>query len=97
MAERREFPRLRQRRMYLEQEIYTYTKYLMNDPQADIRAQTRQALDAERNAEELEEVEFMLRYFERLGNGYHLTQRQWMLLIGLIVLAVALLAIMVVK
>lgn len=96
MAEQREFPRLRQRRLYLEQEIYTYTKYLNSD-QVDPKVQTRQALDAERNSEELVELEYVLRYFERLGNGYYLTQRQWLLLIGLVVLVAVLLAIMVVR
>lgn len=96
MIERREFPRLRQRRTYLEQELYTYTKYLNSD-QVDPKVQTKQALDAERNAEELVELEYALRYFERLGNGYHLTQRQWLLLLSLVVVAVALLVVMVVR
>lgn len=97
MIERREFPRLRQRRTYLEQELYTYTKYLRNDAQADPKTQTRQSLDAEANAEELTEIEYVLRYFDRIGNGYHLTQRQWVMLLALLAMAIFLLAIMVIK
>lgn len=96
MAERREFPQLLRRKRYLEQELYTYDKYLRRDD-TDPKQQTRWALDAETNNEELNEIEYVLRYFERLGNGYHLSRRQWLLLVSLAGLAIVLGVIAVVR
>jgi hypothetical protein len=96
MAERREFPQLLRRKRYLEQELYTYDKYLRRD-ETDPKQQTRWALDAETNNEELNEIDYVLRYFERLGNGYHLSRRQWLLLVSLAGLAIVLGVIAVVR
>lgn len=95
MAERREFPQLLRRKRFLEQEQYTYYKYLqgVDDP----KQQTKWALDAETNNEELNEIDYVLRYFERLGNGYHLSRRQWLLLVSLAGLAIVLGVIAVVR
>jgi len=96
MAERREFPALRRRIRFLEQELYTYEKHFRTD-QVDAAQQTRWALDAKENNDELNEIEYVLRYFDRLGNGYHLTRTQWLLLVGLVALAVALMGITVMR
>lgn len=95
MAERREFPALLRRKRYLEQELYVYDRHLRTDT-VDAAQQTRWALDAETNTDELNEIEYVLRYFDRHANGYHLSYTQWWLLLGLVALAVLLLAIAVV-
>lgn len=95
MAERREFPQLLRRKRFLEQEQYTYYKYLQGAD--DPKQQTKWALDAETNNEELNEIDYVLRYFERLGNGYHLSRRQWLLMVSLAGLAIVLGVIAVVR
>jgi hypothetical protein len=90
MATRREFPALRRRRHYLEQEVYTYDKYLRSATDQDPASQNKAAIDAERNSEELDELDYVLRFMERLTNGYHLSRPQWLLLIISITLAIAL-------
>ena len=92
MATRREFPALRRRRHYLEQEVYTYDKYLRSASDQDPASQNKAAIDAERNSEELDELEYVLRFMDRLTNGYHLTRPQWLLLIVSIMLAILLAA-----
>ena len=92
MATRREFPALRRRRHYLEQEVYTYDKYLRSTTDQDPASQTKAAIDADRNSEELDELDYVLRFMERLTNGYHLSRPQWLLLIISITLAIALAA-----
>lgn len=95
MAERRDFPQLLRRKRFLEQEQYTYYKYLQGTD--DPKQQTKWALDAETNNEELNEIDYVLRYFERLGNGYHLSRRQWLLMVSLVGLAIVLGVIAVVR
>lgn len=90
MATRREFPALRRRRHYLEQEVYTYDKYLRSATDQDPASQTKAAIDAEQNSDELDELDYVLRFMERLANGYHLSRPQWLLLIVLIALAILL-------
>lgn len=94
MADRREFPHLLRRKRYLEQELYTYDKFLRSNEiqtnEVDAKQQTRWALDADAYNEELNEIEYVLRYFERLGNGYHLSRGQWLLLVSLASLAIVL-------
>ena len=90
MATRREFPALRRRRHYLEQEVYTYDKYLRSASDQDPASQNKAAIDAERDSEELDELEYVLRFMDRLTNGYHLSRPQWLLLIISIALAILL-------
>ena len=52
--------------------------------------QARAAHDAADYDSEINEIEYVLRYFERNSNGYHLSRVDWILLIGLAVLAVSL-------
>lgn len=94
--ERRDFPALRRRRRYLEQEMYTYDKY-MKTSEMDAKEQTHQALLAQDHEAELGELEFVLRYFERLGNGYHMSRFDWLLLIGLTLLAIGLAGVAVLR
>ena len=84
MADRREFHHLLRRKRYLEQELYTYDKFLRSN-----EIQTNE-VDADAYNEELNEIEYVLRYFERLGNGYHLSRGQWLLLVSLASLAIVL-------
>ena len=90
MATRREFPALARRRRYLEQEVYTYDKFLRSGTNQDPASQNKAAIDAEQNSEELDELEYVLRFMERLANGYHLSRPQWLLLIVLVALAIVL-------
>lgn len=92
MATRREFPALARRRRFLEQEVYTYDKYLRSNSDQDPASQNKAAIDAEQNSEELDELEYVLRFMDRLTNGYHLTRPQWLLLIVSIMLAILLAA-----
>jgi hypothetical protein len=96
MSEAKEFTALRRRKRYLEQELYTYDKYLRNHPE-DVTAQTRMALDAQDFNDELNEIEFMLRYFDRIGTGYHLSKVDWLFLIGIAFLATALAVVAVMR
>lgn len=93
---RREFPALQRRRRYVEQELYTYDKYLRTK-EMDANQQTRAALDADAYAEELNELDYVLRYFDRLGNGYHLSQWQWAFLVALVTLAAILATVAVLR
>lgn len=80
MAERRrEFPALQRRRRFLEQELYSYDKYMRSDS-IEANMQTRMALDAELSGEELDELSYILQFMERLENGFHLSRTQWILL-----------------
>ena len=90
MANEREFPALRRRKRFLEQEMYTYDKYMRTGEGLDAKDQNRYALDAQDHNEECNEIEYVLRYFDRVGDGYRLSRIDWMLLIGLAVLAVGL-------
>lgn len=94
--ERREFPALRRRRRYLEQEMYTYDKYLKSG-EMDVKEQTHQALMAQDHESELSELEFVLRYFERVGNGYHMSRFDWLMLIGFTLLAMGLAGVAVLR
>lgn len=64
----REFPALRRRLNYLENEIYAYQKWLKNG-EANQAEQFRQATDAAACQEEAAEIDYVLRFFDRLGNG----------------------------
>lgn len=63
----REFPALRRRLNYLENEMYTYQKWLKNG-EASQAEQFRQAADAVSVQEEAAEIGYVLRFFERQGS-----------------------------
>jgi hypothetical protein len=63
----REFPALRRRLNYLENEMYSYQKWLKNGD-ASQAEQFRQAADAVAVQEEAAEIGYVLRFFERQGS-----------------------------
>ncbi len=88
-VQRREFPALLRRKRYLEQELYTYDKYLRN-PESNMTGQAGMAINADQQQEELDEIDFLLRLFERLTNGFHLSRGQWLLMVLVVLVALAL-------
>jgi hypothetical protein len=85
MDKRRGFPALHRRRRYLEQEVYTYEKWMRDGKDIDAATQHRMALAAGDHSEELDELETILQFMEQLANGYHLSRLQWTLLLSAVV------------